>query len=85
MRMLGVGLVKPPRDFWWEFHIPRKVRKQLFFRAPESRQFLRGLFADVRMLCYDTGLMNPAARLLWRICRINGEPSRYPSDRNAST
>ena len=33
---------------------------------------LRDMFADVRMLCQDTGLMNPVARLMWRICRING-------------
>jgi hypothetical protein len=77
MRMLGQAVVKPSKAFWREFHIPRKVRKQLFFHAPESRQFLRDMFADVRMLCYDTGLMNRAARLLWRICKIDGEPSRY--------
>lgn len=77
MRLLGVAIVKPPRAFWREFDIPRKVRKQLFFRSPESRQFLRDLFADVRMLCYDTGLMNRVARLCWRIGKINGAPSRY--------
>jgi hypothetical protein len=80
MRMLGLAVVKPPRAFWREFDIPRKVRKELFFRAPESRQFLRDLFADVRMLCCDTGLMNRTARLLWRIGRINGVPSRYHSE-----
>jgi len=34
----------------------------------------------VRMLCDETGLMNPAAKLMWRICKINGEPSRYRSE-----
>jgi P-aminobenzoate N-oxygenase AurF len=63
-RMLGQAVVIPPKAVWREFHIPRKVRKELFFCAPESRQFLRDMFADVRMLCYDTGLMNRAARLL---------------------
>ena len=77
MRMLGQGLVKPPKAFWRQFGIPRKVKRELFFRAPESRQFLRDMFADIRMLCYDAGLMNRVARLLWRICKINGEPSRY--------
>ena len=80
MRMMGQAVVKPPKAFWREFGIPRKVSKQLFFRAPESRQFLRDMFADVRMLCYDTGLMNRAARLMWRICKIDGEPSRYRSE-----
>jgi len=70
----------PPRSFWKEFDIPREVRQELFFRAPESRQMLRDMFADVRMLCYDTGLMNPLARIMWRICKIEGRPSRYRSE-----
>ena len=60
--------------------IPRQVRKELFFRAPESRELLRDIFADVRMLCYDTELMSPPARLVWRICRIGGPPSRFRSE-----
>ncbi len=35
------------------------------------------MYGDVRMLCDDGGLMNPFALLLWRICKINGQPSRY--------
>ena len=35
------------------------------------------MFADMRMLAYDTGLMNPLSRLMWRICEIDGKPSRY--------
>jgi hypothetical protein len=39
------------------------------------------MFADVRMLAYDTGLMRSrVARLMWRICKINGKPSRYRSE-----
>ena len=41
---------------------------------------LRDMFADVRMLCHDTGLMNPAAKIMWRICKIDGPPSRYRSE-----
>ena len=66
--------------FWKEFDIPRSVRKEIFFRSPESRQFLRDMFGDVRMLCHDTGLMNPFAKLMWRICKIDGRPSRYRSE-----
>ena len=54
--------------------------QEMFFRSPESRQMLRDMFADVRMLCHDTGLMNPIAKLMWRICRIDGTPSRYRSE-----
>src|SRR6476619_1609777 len=76
VRVLCQAILVPPRGFWKEFDIPRSVKREVFFRAPESRQMLSDMFADVRMLCHDTGLMNPAARLMWRICRIDGKPSR---------
>ncbi|EUA57581.1 hypothetical protein I550_0706 [Mycobacterium intracellulare 1956] len=39
------------------------------------------MFGDVRMLAYDTGLMETrSARLMWRLCKINGKPSRYRSE-----
>jgi P-aminobenzoate N-oxygenase AurF len=80
MRVLCQAITVPPRQFWAEFDIPREVRKELFFRAPESRRFLRDMFADVRMLAYDVGLMNPVARLVWKICKIDGRPARYRSE-----
>jgi hypothetical protein len=80
MRALCQAIVVPPRAFFKEFDIPREVRKDLFFRAPESRQTLRDMFGDVRMLAHDVGLMNPVARLVWRICKIDGRPSRYRSE-----
>jgi hypothetical protein len=80
MRVLCQAIVVPPRSFWKEFDIPRSVKKDLFFQAPESRQFLRDMFGDVRMLSQDTGLMNPFAKLIWRLCKINGAPSRYRSE-----
>ena len=70
----------PPRAFWKEFDIPRSVKKEIFFGTPEARQFLRDMFGDVRMLCHETGLMNPLAKLIWRICKINGDASRYRSE-----
>ena len=63
MRILCSAIIVPPRAFWKEFDIPRSVRKEIFFRSPESRQMLRDMFGDVRMLCHDTGLMNPIAKL----------------------
>jgi hypothetical protein len=80
MRILCSAIIVPPRAFWKEFDIPRSVRKEIFFRSPESRQMLRDMFGDVRMLAHDTGLMNPLAKMMWRICRINGAPSRYRSE-----
>jgi hypothetical protein len=49
-------------------------------RSADSRQTLRDMFGDVRMLCHDVGLMNPLALLMWRICKIDGRPSRYRSE-----
>ena len=80
MRVLCQAIMVPPRSFFRQFGIPRAVRKELFFRAPESRQLLRDMFADVRMLCHDTGLMNPPATLAWRMCKIDGAPSRFRSE-----
>jgi hypothetical protein len=80
MRVLCSAIIVPPKAFWREFDIPRSVRKEVFFRSPESRQMLRDMFGDVRMLCKDTGLINPIAKLVWRICRIDGRPSRYRSE-----
>ncbi len=80
MRVLCQAILVPPRSFFREFGIPRHVRKELFFDAPASRQLLRDVFADVRMLCDETKLMNPLAKLMWRICKIDGPASRYRSE-----
>ena len=80
MRVLCSAIIVPPRAFWKEFDIPRSVRKEIFFKSPQSRKMLRDMFGDVRMLAEDTGLMNPVAKLMWRICRINGQASRYRSE-----
>jgi hypothetical protein len=80
MRLLCQAIVVPPRSFWKEFDIPRSVKKELFFRSPDSRAALRDMFADVRMLCHDTGLMNPVAKFIWKLCKIGGRPSRYRSE-----
>jgi hypothetical protein len=80
MRVLCQAIVVPPKAFWEEFDIPKSVKKEIFFDLPEGRQFLRDTFGDVRMLCHETGLMNPLAKLIWRICKIDGPASRYRSE-----
>jgi hypothetical protein len=80
MRILCQAILVPPRGFFREFGIPREVRKELFFRSPQSRKWLQDMFGDVRMLCADTGLMNPLAALIWRLCKIDGAPSRFRSE-----
>ncbi len=80
MRLLCEAIVVPPKAFWQEFDIPDEVRRELFFRSADSREWLRDMFADMRMLAHSTGLMNPVARLVWRLCGIDGAPSRYRSE-----
>jgi hypothetical protein len=80
MRMLGQAMVVPSRRFFRRFGIPRSVRKELYAGGGDSRQTLRDMFGDIRMLCDELGLMNPFALLMWRICRISGPASRYRSE-----
>lgn len=80
MRVLCQAILVPPRSFFREYGIPLEIRRELFFRSPESRKWLSDMFADVRMLCHDTGLMNPVAKLLWKLCKIDGAPSRFRSE-----
>ena len=79
-RLAASLIAKPPRSFWREFEIPKAVKKEIFWRAPESRTMLREIYGDVRMLAEDTGLMNPIAKILWRMLRINGPASRFRSE-----
>ena len=62
MRILCQAILVPPRSFFrgiW--HPVMQVRKELFFRSPDSRKWLQDMFGDVDALCYDTNLMNPLA------------------------
>ncbi|MCB0931747.1 MAG: diiron oxygenase [Mycobacterium sp.] len=80
LRTFCQAIMVPPRSFFQDFGFPAEVRKELFFGNPESRQLLRDMFGDVRTLCYDTGMMNPLARLMWRLCKIEGPPNRFRSE-----
>ncbi|MFC9439557.1 diiron oxygenase [Nocardia sp. NPDC057030] len=70
-------IVKPPRSLFREFDIPIGIRRELFWRSPEARARRRDFFGEARMLASDIGLMNPVAKLTWRLLRIDGGNSRY--------
>lgn len=80
MRVLAQAILVPPRSFFRTFDVPRSVRRTMFFRSAESQLALRAMFGDVRMLCEELGILNPSARLMWRLCGIHGRPSRYRSE-----
>ena len=80
MRTLCDVIMVPPKQFRKEFDIPRSVMKDIYWRAPESRERLSELFGDVRMLAEQSGLVTRSSRLMWKLCRIDGRPSRYRSE-----
>lgn len=77
MRVLCDAILKPGQEFRDEFDIPDEVVDELYWDSPESRRFLSDLFGDVRKLAEDSGLMNPAARRVWKALKIDGRASRY--------
>ncbi|GAA2736163.1 diiron oxygenase [Actinocorallia aurantiaca] len=80
MRWLCDVIMVPGREARRGMGIPRSVAREVWWRDPESRKTLRDFFADVRMLAESLDLMNPASRVLWRMCRIDGRPSRFRSE-----
>ncbi|MFD6389046.1 diiron oxygenase [Nocardia sp. NPDC060259] len=80
MRIVCDLIAVPTRRFRADCDIPRSVVREVFWKSEHSRDGLRAGFADVRMLATDLGLLNPASRVLWKICRIDGDASRYRSE-----
>lgn len=80
MRWLCDEILRPSRKARRDMGIPRSVVRDLYWRDPESRKMLRDLFADVRMLAEDTGMMNRPARLVWKLMKIDGRSSRFRSE-----
>ncbi len=80
MRVLCDAIVVPPKEFWETFDVPKSVRKELFWDSDAARDELAGYFGDVRMLAGNAGLLNPASKLLWKACKIDGRASRFRSE-----
>ncbi|MGV0582866.1 diiron oxygenase [Mycobacteroides chelonae] len=80
MRVLMGAIMTPPRSFARKFDIPQDVMKEIFWKSPASRQTMSEVFSDVRMLCRETGMMNPIAKLVWRVLHIDGRAARYRSE-----
>ncbi|MBD0711474.1 MULTISPECIES: AurF N-oxygenase family protein [unclassified Streptomyces] len=77
MRTLGEVIVVPDRRTAAKIGVPHRVIKDIFWKSPEGERMLRDLFADVRMLAEEIGLMNKASRPVWRALGIDGRPARY--------
>lgn len=80
MRIICDLIAVPTREFRTDCDVPRSVVREVFWSSPQGRKTLRDFFADVRMLAEELKLMNPIARVLWKICRIDGKASRFRSE-----
>ncbi len=80
MRVLCDAIVVPGPQAIRDMGIPKDVVREVWWRSPESRSFLRDMFGDVRMLAEDIGLMNPVSRRIWRLLGIDGRPNRFRSE-----
>ncbi len=64
-------MLAPPPGFARRNGIPAAVVREAK-RSPEHRALLCDSVAKIRRLCEETGLMNPAARLAWRLAGLSG-------------
>ncbi|RBO93912.1 AurF N-oxygenase family protein [Nocardia puris] len=80
MRWLAGEIMAPSRSFAKQFDIPAQVWREAFWDGPHQRRILSGYFGDIRRLATDLGLMNPVAKRVWRMLRIDGDLARYRSE-----
>ncbi|MGN6782963.1 MAG: AurF N-oxygenase family protein [Marmoricola sp.] len=80
MRTLCDVIMVPGKEMTRDVGVPKKVLDEVFWDSAEGRRMLRDMFADVRALASDMGLMNRASRLVWRALGIDGRPARYRSE-----
>ncbi|MEO5664823.1 MAG: diiron oxygenase [Nocardioides sp.] len=77
MRWLCDEIIKPSKQARQDIGLPDDVFKEVYWTQPASEKVLRDLFADVRMLTEDIGLMNPVSRRIWKLLKIDGRPARF--------
>ncbi|MGW5437168.1 AurF N-oxygenase family protein [Nocardia asteroides] len=80
MRIMLDMIATPPKEFQEKFDIPAEVMREAYWGSPESQATMRDVFGDVRALVTTTGMMNPVAKLTWRLLGISGPASRYRSE-----
>jgi hypothetical protein len=77
MRWLAGEIMTSPRALAKEFEIPGEVYREAFWRSPASQKIMASYFGDMRALATELGFMNRLTKRLWKLCGIDGEPSRY--------
>ena len=77
MRWLCDEIIKPSKRARKDIGLPTTSSRRSTGRSRASQKVLRDLFADVRMLAEDIGLMNPVSRRIWKLLKIDGRPARF--------
>lgn len=80
MRFLAGVIMAPQKKDCRKHGIPDAVRKQAFWKSPQSKAIMSEYFGDVRMLANELELMNPVSRRVWKKLGIAGEESRFRGD-----
>jgi hypothetical protein len=80
MRVLADVIMKPGKEMTRDVGVPKEVLDEVFWDSRQGRRMLRDLFADVRALAADMGLLNPVSRRVWRALGIAGRPARFRSE-----
>ncbi|WP_218720978.1 diiron oxygenase, partial [Nocardia sp. MH4] len=80
MRIMLDMIMTPPKEFVDKFDIPAEVMREAYWGGEESQVTMRNIFGDVRALATNSGLMNPVAKLAWRLLGIDGPVTRYRSE-----
>lgn len=80
MRVLGDVIMKPGKEMTRDVGVPQEVLDEVFWDSPDGDRMRRELFADVRALAEELGLMNPVSRRVWKRLGIDGRPSRFRSE-----
>ena len=85
MSIVGDAILKPSKQELKDMGIPKDVAKDVWWEAPESQAMRRELYSDARMLADHLGLRNGdtknhIGRAAWRLCGIDGRPSRFRNE-----
>lgn len=80
MRVLGDVIMKPGAEMTRDVGVPKEVLDEVFWDSPDGERMRRELFADVRALAEELGLMNRVSRRIWQRLGIDGRPSRFRSE-----
>lgn len=91
MRVLADVIMRPSKETLAAIGIPREVADDVWWGREASKDYLKDLFPDTRMLAEDLEIKNTRDKkslvgtvgsIAWRACGIDGRASRYRNEPN---